>query len=93
MMSSKGGGRYEPAIEVDIEVLPEKGEAIKQPKFMSMRIPSRSRIQDLYLNMDVSLGQAPAGKYTIRFVIRDLNSNKSATVAQDVTFFPNWWRP
>ena len=86
MVMSKGGGMYEPALEVDIEVAPEKGEAHKQPKFLSMKIPSRSRIQDLYLNMTVSLDNAPAGKYNVKFVIRDLNSKKSATVAQDVVF-------
>ena len=79
-------GFYEPALEVDIEVGPEKGEPHKQPKFMSVRIPSRSRIQDLYLNMTVSLGQAPPGKYNIRFVVRDLNSKKSSTIAQQVVF-------
>ena len=77
-------GVYEAAIEVDIEVKPEKGEAQKQPKFMSVRIPSRSRLQDLFLNMAVSLGGAPPGKYNIKFVVRDANSKKSATVAQDV---------
>lgn len=86
MVMSKGGGMYEPALEVDIEVAPEKGEAHKQPRFLSMKIPSKSRIQDLYLNMTVSLDNAPPGKYNIKFIVRDLNSKKSATVAQDVVF-------
>lgn len=85
MMTKGASGMFEPAFEVDLEVKPEKGETIKQPNFMSMRIPSKSRIQDLYLNMSVSLGQAPAGKYNIKFIVRDLNSKKSAAVAQDVT--------
>ena len=85
VMSKGAGGMFEPAFEVDLEVKPEKGETLKQPNFMSMRIPSKSRIQDLYLNMSVSLGQAPAGKYNIKFVVRDLNSKKSANVSQDVT--------
>jgi hypothetical protein len=77
-------GVYELGLEVDIEVKPEKGEAQKQAKFMAVRIPSRSRVQDLYLNMAVSLGGAPPGKYNVKFVVRDANSKKSATVAQDV---------
>ena len=86
VMTKGPSGLFEPALEVDIEVKPEKGEIIKKDGFMSMRIPSRSRVQDLYLNLDVALGQAPPGKYTIKFTVRDLNSKKSATAAQDVTF-------
>jgi hypothetical protein len=77
-------GEFEPAVEVDIEVKPEKGQVVRQPKFLSMRIPSRSRIQDLFLNMTVSLGEAPAGKYNLKFTVRDLNSKKTVEVSQDV---------
>lgn len=84
LVMKQKGGVYEAALEVDIEVAPEKGTPHKQAKFMSVRIPSRSRIQDLYLNMAVSLGGAPPGKYNIKFVVRDLNSTKTATMAQDV---------
>jgi hypothetical protein len=80
----QGGGIYEAGVEVDIEVAPEKGTPQKLPKFMSVRIPSRSRLQDLYLNMAVSLGGAPPGKYNVKFVVRDVNSKKSAAVSQDV---------
>ena len=86
VMKKNAAGLFEPALDVDIEVAPEKGEPHKQPKFMSVKIPARSRIQDLYLNMTVSLGQAPPGKYNIKFVVRDVNSKKSASVAQAVTF-------
>ena len=84
VMAKNSRGVFEPALEVDIEVAPEKGEVHKQPKFMVVKIPSRSRIQDLYLNMTVSLGASPPGNYKIKFVVRDVNSKKSATVAQDV---------
>jgi hypothetical protein len=84
LVQAKPTGTFEPALEIDIEVVPEKGEAIKQPKFMSVRIPSRSRINDLFVNLSVSLGQAPAGKYKLVFLFRDLNSTKTAKVEQDV---------
>ena len=77
-------GLYEPAMEIDIEVKPEKGEAMKQPNFKSLKQPARSRAQDFFVNMSVSLGQAPPGKYTLRFTFRDLNSKKSASVSQEV---------
>lgn len=83
-MNRNAKGEYEPALEVDIEVIPEKGTPAKQPKFLSMRIPSKSRIQDLYLNMTVSLGEAPAGKYNLKFTVRDLNSKKTADISQQV---------
>lgn len=85
LVQAKKTGTFEPALEIDIEVIPEKGERISQPNFMSMRIPSRSRINDLFVNLSVSLGSAPAGKYTLRFTFRDINSPKRATVEQEVT--------
>jgi hypothetical protein len=84
LMPRKATGVIEPAFEVDLEVKPEKVDVLKQPNFMSMRLPSKSRIQDIYLNISLSLGQAPAGKYNIKFIVRDLNSKKSASVSQDV---------
>lgn len=85
VMPKNAAGIYEPALEVDIEVRPEKGEVVRQPKFLSMKIPTRSRIQDLYLNMTISLGEAPPGKYTLKFTVRDLNSKKTSAVEQQVT--------
>jgi hypothetical protein len=85
LVQAKKTGTFEPALEIDSAVVPEKGETLKQPKFMSMRIPSRSRINDLFVNLSVSLGSAPPGKYVLKFVFRDLNSPKVATVEQEVT--------
>ena len=84
LVQKQADGVYETALEVDIEITPEKGAPQKQPKFLAVRIPSRSRIQDLYLNMAVSLGGAPPGKYNFKFVVRDMNSKKTATITQDV---------
>ena len=77
-------GIHETAVEVDIEFKAEKGPVQKQPKFMSVKIPSRSRVQDLFLNLNVTLGGAPAGKYNVKFIVRDVNSKKSATLEQDI---------
>ena len=84
LVQAKKTGTFEPALEIDIEVLPEKGEPLRQPKFMSVRIPSRSRINDLFVNLSVSLGQAPPGKYKLVFLFRDLNSTKTAKVEQEI---------
>ena len=58
---------------------------MKKEKFATFKLDSRSRIQDLYLNLDVSLTNAPPGKYNVKFIIRDKNSKKTAAFSQDVT--------
>ena len=78
-------GIYKPAFDVDLEVTGPDGRTIKQPKFASLKLDTRSRVQDLYLNLNVSLTSAPAGVYKVKFVIRDLNSKKTAAFGQDVT--------
>ena len=82
---SRVGGKYEPAFEVDMEVLSADGKAVaKQPRFVSFRLPTKSQVQDIFLNLDVTLTGAPSGRYTIRFVIRDLNSKKTAVTAYNI---------
>ena len=78
-------GIYKPAFDVDLEVTGPDGKTFKQPKFASLKLDTRSRLQDLYLNLNVSLSQAPAGIYKVKFTIRDLNSPKTASFGQDVT--------
>lgn len=78
-------GQFEPAFDVDVEIRGPTGETIKQPKMMSFRLPARSRVQDIYLNLELTLDTAPPGKYNVKFVVRDLNSKKSAAVSTDVT--------
>jgi hypothetical protein len=78
-------GVYKPAFDVDLEVTGPDGKTFKKPKFASLKLDTRSKLQDLYLNLNVSLSQAPAGVYKVKFVIRDLNSPKTATFGKDVT--------
>ena len=78
-------GLMEPAFEVDMEVRGPGGASLSQPRLMTFRLPTRSKAQDIFLNLTVSLTSAPAGPYNVKFVVRDLNSKKTATVSQDVT--------
>ncbi len=78
-------GLLEPAFEVDVEIRGPDGQTMKQPKIMALRLPTRSRAQDIYLNLTLTLSTAPPGKYNVKFVVRDLNSKKSAAVDTDVT--------
>ncbi len=78
-------GFYEPGFEVDLEMQGATGEPMKKPKFAEFRLPTKSRVQDFYLNLTLSLTGAPAGKYTVRFIVRDQNSKKKGTVEQVVT--------
>jgi hypothetical protein len=78
-------GQFEPAFEVDVEIAGPGGQSMKKSKLMSFRLPTRSRAQDIYLNLELTLTSAPPGKYNVKFIVRDLNSKKSAAVDTDVT--------
>jgi hypothetical protein len=81
-----GAGTYTPAFEVDMEVLTADGKVLgKQDKFGALRLPSRSAVQDIFMNLKLTLSGAPAGAYQVRFVVRDANSQKRATVTQPIT--------
>lgn len=78
-------GLFEPAFEVDLEIGGPDGKTMKQTKFVSFRLPTRSRVQDIFLNLSLSLNSAPPGKYNIKFIVRDSNSAKSAAADTDIT--------
>lgn len=78
-------GLFEPAFEVDVVIGGPDGKSMKQEKFVSFRLPTRSRVQDIFLNLSLTLTSAPPGKYNIKFVVRDMNSKKSAAADTDVT--------
>ncbi|MEX2164249.1 MAG: hypothetical protein WD823_08405 [Sulfuricaulis sp.] len=79
-------GTYEPAFEVDLRILTAAGKVlVSQDRFGSFRLPTKSAVQDLFLNLKVTLTGAPPGEYGVRFVVRDLNSKKTATVTQPIT--------
>lgn len=79
-------GAYEPAFDVDLQILAASGQAIvNQEKFGSFRLPTKSAVQDIFLNLKVTLSGAPPGEYRILFVVRDKNSKKTATVTQPIT--------
>jgi len=79
-------GTYEPAFDVDLQILTAGGQAVvSQEKFGSFRLPTKSPVQDIYLNLKVTLSGAPPGEYRVRFIVRDANSKKTATVTQPIT--------
>lgn len=79
-------GTYEPAFDVDLQILTAAGKVVvSQERFGSFRMPTKSAVQDIYLNLKVTLSGAPPGGYSVRFVVRDLNSKKTATVTQPIT--------
>lgn len=78
-------GQFVPAFDVDVEIAGPKGASMKKSKLMSFRLPTRSRAQDIYLNLELTLSSAPPGKYNVKFIVRDSNSKKSAAVDTDIT--------
>jgi hypothetical protein len=81
--SRSAAGLYEPGFDVDFEIVDEDGDTVaKQERFGSFRFTSKSALQDIYVNLHVSVEGAPPGAYEIRFTLRDANSPKTATVKQ-----------
>ena len=79
-------GTYEPAFDVDLQVLTKAGQVVaSQEQFASFRLPTKSPVQDIFLNLDVKLSGVPPGEYQVRFVLRDANSKKTLTVTQPIT--------
>ena len=78
-------GTYEPAFDVDVEIKGPGGQSMKKDQFMTFNLPTKSRVQDIFLNLTLSLDSAPPGKYNVRFTVRDKNSKKSASAAADIT--------
>jgi hypothetical protein len=85
VLAKNAKGIYNVSFVVDLEVTAADGRTMKQPEFAKIKLDSRSRIQDLFLKLDVALTKAPAGKYNVKFTIRDQNSKKSLDFAKEVT--------
>jgi hypothetical protein len=82
LVYSRGAdGLYKPGFDVGFEIVDKNGVTVaSQDKFGSFRFTSKSALQDIYVNLHVSVEGAPAGDYEIRFTVRDANSAKTATV-------------
>jgi hypothetical protein len=79
-------GVYEPAFSIDLQILSAAGEVLAtQERFGVFRFSSKSPLQDIFVNLQVTLTGAPAGSYQIRFLVRDANSEKTTTVTQPIT--------
>lgn len=84
LLAKNAKGLFELAFDVDMEIS-GPGDTSKKMKVMTFRMPSRSRLQDIFLNLSLSLDNAPVGTYNVKFIVRDLNSKKTAAVDTDVT--------
>ena len=85
VFTKNASGVYEPAFDVDVEIKGPGGQSMKKDQFMSFKLPTRSRVQDIFLNLTLSLDKAPPGKYNVKFTVRDKNSKKTASAASDIT--------
>ena len=83
----RADGTYAPAFTVDYEILDATGAVVSRgDKFGDFGFTSKSRLQDIYVNLALSLTGAPPGKYTVRFTLRDKNSPKTAILTQPFTW-------
>jgi hypothetical protein len=80
------GGAYAPGFDIDLEVIDAEGDVVaSKKKFGSFKFASKSRLQDIYVNLTVTLNGAPAGDYKVRFTVRDINSDKVVQVEKPIT--------
>jgi hypothetical protein len=84
LLAKNAKGLFELAFDVDMEIS-GPGDTLKKMKMMTFRMPSRSRLHDIFLNLSLSLDNAPVGTYNVKFIVRDLNSKKTAAADTDVT--------
>ena len=79
-------GLFAPGLAVDLEVLDGEGDVVaRKDRFGDFSFSSRSRLQDIFVNLTLAMTGAPAGQYTVRFTLRDKNSPKTAILTQAIT--------
>jgi hypothetical protein len=79
-------GLYAPGLTVDLEMLDAAGDVVaRKDAFGDFSFASRSRLQDIFVNLTLTMTGAPAGQYTVRYTVRDKNSPKTAILTQSIT--------
>ncbi len=79
-------GLFTPGLSVDLELLDASGEvAARRDRFGDFSFASRSRLQDIFVNLTLTTPGFPAGQYTVRLTLRDKNSPKTAILTQAIT--------
>jgi hypothetical protein len=79
-------GFYTPGLAIDLEVRDAAGTVVGgQERFGVFPFTSRSPLQDIFANLEVSMTGAPPGEYEVRFILHDMNSAKTATVSRRIT--------
>ena len=79
-------GLYAPGLSVDLELLDADGTVVaRKDAFGDFSFSSRSRLQDIFVNLTLSMTGAPPGRYTVRYTLRDKNSPKTAILTQAIT--------
>jgi hypothetical protein len=79
-------GTYAPGLTVDVELLARGGDVVwRKDRFGDFSFVSRSRLQDIYVNLTLTVTGAEPGRYTVRYTVRDKNSPKTAILTQAVT--------
>jgi hypothetical protein len=56
----------------------------EQERFGFFHFASKSPLQDIFVNLKVTLTGAPAGDYKIRFMVHNANSEKTAALVQPI---------
>jgi hypothetical protein len=82
----KSEGTLEASFKADVRIMGADGTSLfEQADVGSWPFASRSRVQDVFMNITLTLTGAPPGDYTVEFTVRDGNSSKTARATQRIT--------
>ena len=78
-----GSGEFQFGVVVDFLVKTPEGKILGgKEKLLTFAQKSRNRVQELMVNISLSVSGAPAGGYVVAYTIRDLYSSKVSTFEQ-----------
>ena len=81
-----GNGEFQFGVVTDFVIRSRNGKVLGgQEKFLTFSQRSRYKVQELMLNITLTLSDAFPGDYVVAYTIHDLNSDKSSTFEQPFT--------
>jgi hypothetical protein len=82
---SKDGELYRIDLSIDFSLKSATGEALGEQKdFQTFKVESRDRVREMFLNLTLTLTDAPDGQYVATFTVHDKATGKNGSF--DVPF-------
>lgn len=79
--SPLAGGKYKFGVSVDLDILSPQGKVLLSKQgFARQEMVSRRRNREFFLNLTITLGNAPTGKFILRPTVHDLGGAGQASM-------------